>query len=140
MIEQSGFLIIAAHFRLDLSTCQGELAKACVAERISYLGLTLSDAHSSQVEMLLTNFVVSQMQTPGSTYYRSEAVDQGNQQQDQAAKGGKRKNKNNTEEERPKAKAKAKNKKEQTKDDDPATAPDGENDDDGEDGSDALPW
>ena len=110
-----------------------------MAERISYLGLTLSDAHSSQVEMLLTNFVVSQMQTPGSTYYRSEAVDQGNQQQDQAAKGGKRKNKN-TEEERPKAKAKAKNKKEQTKDDDQATAPDGENDDDGEDGSDALPW
>ena len=102
------------------------MAKACVAERISYLGLTLSDAHSSQVEMLLTNFVVSQMQTPGSTYYRSEAVDQGNQQQDQAAKGGKRKNKNNTEEERPKAKAK--NKKEQTKDDDQATAPDGEND------------
>ena len=139
MIEQSGFLIIAAHFRLDLSTCQGELAKACVAERISYLGLTLSDAHSSQVEMLLTNFVVSQMQTPGSTYYRSEAVDQGNQPHDQAAKGGKRKNKN-TEEERPKAKAKAKNKKEQTKDDDQATAPDGENDDDGEDGSDALPW
>ena len=139
MIEQSEFLIIAAHFRLDLSTCQGELAKACVAERISYLGLTLSDAHSSQVEMLLTNFVVSQMQTPGSTYYRSEAVDQGNQPHDQAAKGGKRKNKN-TEEERPKAKAKAKNKKEQTKDDDPATAPDGENDDDGEDGSDALPW
>ena len=98
-----------------------------MAERISYLGLTLSDAHSSQVEMLLTNFVVSQMQTPGSTYYRSEAVDQGNQPHDQAAKGGKRKNKN-TEEERPKAKAKAKNKKEQTKDDDQAMAPDGEND------------
>ena len=109
-----------------------------MAERISYLGLTLSDPHSSQVEMLLTNFVVSQMQTPGSTYYRSEAVDQGNQQE-QAAKGGKRKNKN-TEEERPKAKAKAKNKKEQTKDDDQsATAPDEEKDDD-EDGSDALPW
>ena len=110
-----------------------------MAERISYLGLTLSDAHSSQVEMLLTNFVVSQMQTPGSTYYRSEAVDQGNQQE-QAAKGGKRKNKNTDGEERPKAKAKAKNKKEQTKDDDQAaTAPDEEKDDD-EDGSDALPW
>jgi hypothetical protein len=124
---------------LDLSTSQGELAKACVAERVSYLGLTLSDSHSTQVEMILTNFVVTLMQTEGSTFYRSDTVAQG-KQQEQVTKGGKRKNEN-SKEERPKAKAKAKkNKEEQTKDDDKATAPDAGDDDDAEDGSDALPW
>lgn len=115
------------------------MAKACVSERISYLGLTLSDAHSSQLEMILTNFVVTQMQTEGSTYYRSEAAAQGNQQV--GPKGPKRKNES-TKEERPKAKAKGKNKNnEQTKDDDKATAPEaGDDDNAAEDGEDALPW
>ena len=110
------------------------MAKACVAERVSYLGLTLSDSHSTQVEMILTNFVVTLMQTEGSTFYRSETVAQG-KQQEQVTKGSKRKNEN-SKEERPKAKGK----KEQTKDDDKATAPDAGDDDDAEDGSDALPW
>ena len=104
-----------------------------MAERVSYLGLTLSDSHSTQVEMILTNFVVTLMQTEGSTFYRSDTVAQG-KQQEQVTKGSKRKNEN-SKEERPKAKGK----KEQTKDDDKATAPDA-GDDDAEDGSDALPW
>lgn len=110
-----------------------------MSERISYLGLTLSDAHSSQLEMILTNFVVTQMQTEGSTYYRSEAAAQGNQKV--GPKGPKRKNES-TKEERPKAKAKGKNKNnEQTKDDDKATAPEaGDDDNAAEDGEDALPW
>ena len=108
-----------------------------MAERVSYLGLTLSDSHSTQVEMILTNFVVTLMQTEGSTFYRSDTVAQG-KQQEQVTKGSKRKNEN-SKEERPKAKGK-KNKEEQTKDDDKATAPDAGDDDDAEDGSDALPW
>ena len=105
-----------------------------MAERVSYLGLTLSDSHSTQVEMILTNFVVTLMQTEGSTFYRSDTVAQG-KQQEQVTTGSKRKHEN-SKEERPKAKGK----KEQTKDDDKATAPDAGDDDDAEDGSDALPW
>ena len=77
-----------------------------MAERVSYLGLTLSDSHSTQVEMILTNFVVTLMQTEGSTFYRSDTVAQG-KQQEQVTKGSKRKNEN-SKEERPKAKAKGK--------------------------------
>ena len=105
-----------------------------MAERVSYLGLTLSDSHSTQVEMILTNFVVTLMQTEGSTFYRSDTVAQG-KQQEQVTKGSKRKSEN-SKAERPKAKGK----EAQTKDDDTATAPDAGDDDDAEDGSDALPW
>ena len=45
-----------------------------MAERVPYHGLTLSECHSGKLEMILTNFVVTQMQTEGSTFYRAEAV------------------------------------------------------------------
>ena len=59
--------------RLDLSCSQGELAKACVAERIPFAGLTLSETHSTKLEVILTEFVLTLMQTEGSTYYRAGA-------------------------------------------------------------------
>lgn len=59
--------------RLDCSSSQGELAKACLAERIPFAGLTLSEAHSTKLEVILTNFVLSLMQSEGSTYYRPDA-------------------------------------------------------------------
>lgn len=82
--------------RLDLASGQGELAKACLAERVPYMGLTLSESHSTQLELILTNFAVTLMQTEGSTYYRAAA---------------KRKSEGEgNEDEPPKAKAKAKGK------------------------------
>ena len=72
------FLILAVviiELRLDLSSSQGELAKACVAERIPFAGLTLSEPHSNKLEVMLTEFVLSLMQSEGSTYYRADASD-----------------------------------------------------------------
>ena len=71
------------------------------------MGLTLSESHSTKLEMSLTNFVVTQMQTEGSTFYRAEAVG--------AAEGSGSANKRSAEpgdsqSERPKAKAKVKGK------------------------------
>ena len=92
--------------------------------------------------MILTNFVVTLMQTEGSTYYRSEAAAQPREAQaaETSAQGKKRKN-DSLEEARPKAKAKGKKKgkqDEQTKDDDTEAATAGDADDD--DAEDALPW
>ena len=123
-----------------MSVSQGELAKACVAELISFCGLTLSDCHSSHMEMTLTNFVVSQMMTEGSTFYRSEAAAQGSQEEPdhQTKKNSKRKSEGK--EERPKAKAKGKNKgqtkevEENVEDDEAA------GEEVAEDTSDQLPW
>ena len=42
--------------------------------RIPYAGLTLTEAHSTKMELLLTEFVLSQMQMEGSTYYRADAL------------------------------------------------------------------
>ena len=70
------FLILAVviiELRLDLSSSQGELAKACVAERIPFAGLTLSEPHSTKLEVMLTEFVLSLMQSEGSTYYRADS-------------------------------------------------------------------
>ena len=85
---------------LDLASGQGELAQACVAERVPYHGFTLSECHSGKLEMILTNFVVTQMQTEGSTFYRSDAVVTTDSSNKRAGE--------ESQEERPKAKAKAK--------------------------------
>lgn len=78
-----------------------------MAERVPFVGLTLSESHSAKLEMILTNFVLTQMQTEGSTFYRADAAAG-------PAAGTKRKAETETEgsqgQERPKAKAKGKGK------------------------------
>ena len=77
-----------------------------MAERVPYHGLTLSECHSGKLEMILTNFVVTQMQTEGSTFYRAEAVTAvGTSGSD----SNKRSSDDCGQDQRPKAKAKVKN-------------------------------
>ena len=70
------------------------------------MGMTLSESHSSHMEMMLTSFVVSEMGTEGSTFYRSEATTHCGPN----ASESKRKNASGEEGQPPKAKAKAKGK------------------------------
>jgi hypothetical protein len=59
---------------LDLSVDQASLAKACVLERTPYWGLALSERHAWKVEVVLTDFVLSEMKKEGSSHYRPECV------------------------------------------------------------------
>ena len=74
----------------------GRASESLSGRERPYMGLTLSESHSTQLELILTNFAVTLMQTEGSTYYRAAA---------------KRKSEGEgNEDEPPKAKAKAKGK------------------------------
>ncbi|CAE7656878.1 unnamed protein product, partial [Symbiodinium necroappetens] len=59
---------------VDLAIGQGECLKACLALRIPAVGIALSDPHSKHVELALTEYVLKQMSTEGSTFYRAEAA------------------------------------------------------------------
>ena len=59
-----------------MSCGQGTAARACLSERLPFLGFTLSEVHSKKLELQLTDFIVSEMQREGSTHYRPEAVQQ----------------------------------------------------------------
>ena len=129
---------------MDLSSSQGELAKACLLARVPYAGLTLSECHSTQLEVLLTQYVLSQMRTEGSTYYRADASAIGaSGQGGQKRKNGEQEGEDQTTETKPK-KAKAKSKPKatpkasQTKDPDPETVEETEDAAGGEE--DDLPW
>lgn len=67
-------LSIRSTLRIDLSVGQAGLAKACVLERIPYWGLALSERHCRKVEVVLTDFVLSEMRREGSSHYRPECV------------------------------------------------------------------
>ena len=60
--------------RLDLAAGQGCAAKAALLERVPYYGFVLSDQHCKKLELLLTEFVLSQMKIEGTSHYRPEAV------------------------------------------------------------------
>ena len=51
--------------RIDLSVGQAGLAQACLKERITYWGLALSERHCRKVEVVLTDFVLSEMRREG---------------------------------------------------------------------------
>ena len=128
---------------MDLSSSQGELAKACLLARVPYAGLTLSECHSTQLEVLLTQYVLSQMRTEGSTYYRADASAIGaSGQGGQKRKNGEQEGEDQTETKPKKAKAKSKPKAtpkaSQTKDPDPETVEETEDAAGGEE--DDLPW
>ena len=53
---------------------QAESAKACLLERKAFVGVTLSEAHSKRIEILLTNYLTDEFQREGSTFYRPESV------------------------------------------------------------------
>lgn len=123
--------------RLDLSSAQGELAKACLAERVPYLGVTLSENHSTHLEMILTNYAVTLMQTEGSSFYRADAAGS------ETAGSNKRKGSGPGEGEPPKAKAKAKNKaksKAKATQEEPAPEDDEANPEGSELAAEELPW
>eukprot|EP00435_Cladocopium_sp_Y103_P050067 s89_g15.t1 len=58
---------------IDLAAGQGTACKACLAERLPYFGLTLTETHSKKLELQLTDFVVAEMKREGSTFFRPEA-------------------------------------------------------------------
>jgi hypothetical protein len=47
--------------RLDLAAGQGCAAKAALLERVPYYGFVLSDQHCKKLQLLLTEFLLSQM-------------------------------------------------------------------------------
>ena len=57
----------------DLAPGQGTAAKACLAERLPYFGLTLSETHGRKLELQLTDYIVAEMKREGSTFFRPEA-------------------------------------------------------------------
>lgn len=59
---------------IDLACGQAESAKACLLERKAFVGVTLSEAHSKRIEILLTNYLTDEFQREGSTFYRPESV------------------------------------------------------------------
>lgn len=50
------------------------MAKACLQERIPYWGLALSELHCRKTEVVLTDFILSEMRREGSSHYRPECV------------------------------------------------------------------
>ena len=62
---------------LDLSVGQGCSARACLLERVPFVGFTLSEQHSKRLEVQLTDFIVAEMKREGSTHYRPEACNSG---------------------------------------------------------------
>lgn len=124
-------LHLVVKMRCDLAAAQGELAKACLSERVPFYGFTLSEAHSRHLEILLTDYVLEQMSTEGSTFYRSEVASKADDRKRTAEEDKKPVPKK-------KAKAKSKNNK-------PETDAVGENQDDnaaeGEEATGSpLPW
>ena len=63
---------------------QGELAKACISERIPCQAFTVTDAHAKHLELLLTEFVLGLMKTEGSSFYRAAAAGSGGGAEEQA--------------------------------------------------------
>jgi hypothetical protein len=77
---------------------QGELAKACISERIPCQAFTVTDAHAKHLELLLTEFVLGLMKTEGSSFYRAAAAGSGGGAEEQA----KRKKEGDDQEKKPK--------------------------------------
>ena len=112
-----------------------------MAERIPFAGLTLTEAHPTKLELILTEFVLSLMKSEGSTYYRANA----SALEPEASKKRKHTGEDGQEDtgSKPKGKAKAKGqpkatpKANQSKDTDATAETDA---DAGEAGEDDLPW
>ena len=128
---------IAYVLRLALSMGQGELAKACISERIPCQAFTVTDAHAKHLELLLTEFVLGLMKTEGSSFYRAAAAGSGGGAEEQA----KRKKEGDDQEKKPK-KPKTAPKKKQKKAVEAETQnenQDEQNEDEDEQDSD-MPW
>ena len=93
--------------RLDLAMGQGEGAKACLTERLPFLGFCLTESHCKKMELRLTHFVLSEMRKEGSTHFRPEACGTSAESAKPDEEGGTKP--------KPKAKAKSKEGKEQAK-------------------------
>ena len=59
---------------VDLSPAQGEFLKACLAARTKCLAVVHTDSHAKHLELLCTDFVLSELSREGSTFFRPEAV------------------------------------------------------------------
>ena len=59
---------------VDVSPGQGEFLKGCLALRTKAVAIAGTDAHCSHLELLLTDYILSELSREGSTFYRPEAV------------------------------------------------------------------
>lgn len=59
---------------VDLSPAQGEFLKACLAARTKCLAVVHTESHAKHLELLCTDFVLSELSREGSTFFRPEAA------------------------------------------------------------------
>ena len=59
---------------VDLSPGQGEFLKACLAARTKCLAVVHTESHAKHLELLCTDFVLSELSREGSTFFRPEAA------------------------------------------------------------------
>ena len=65
---------------VDVSPGQGELLKACLATRTKVVAVVGSDAHGSRLELLLTDYILSELSREGSTFFRPESLQKDDQE------------------------------------------------------------
>ena len=73
---------------VDLSPGQGEFLKACLSARTKCFALCGTEAHSKHLELLLTDWVLSELSREGSTFFRPEAVPKEDPEKDDAEEDG----------------------------------------------------
>ena len=59
---------------LDVSPGQGEFLKASLASRTKAIAICGTEVHGSRLELLLTEYILSELSREGSTFYRPESV------------------------------------------------------------------
>lgn len=69
---------------VDLSPAQGEFLKACLAARTKCFALCGTESHAKHLELLLTDWVLSELSREGSTFFRPEAVPKEDPEKDDA--------------------------------------------------------
>ena len=60
---------------VDLSPGQGEFLKACLAARTKCLAVAHTESHAKHLELICTDFVLSELRREGSTFFRPDAVE-----------------------------------------------------------------
>jgi hypothetical protein len=59
---------------IDASPAQGEFMKACLSSRTKAVAICGTESHCARLELLLTDFVLSELSREGSTFYRPDAM------------------------------------------------------------------
>ncbi len=76
---------------VDLSPGQGEFLKACLAARTKSLAVVHTESHAKHLELLCTDFVLSELSREGSTFFRPETAAKDEEEESEAEKSKKTK-------------------------------------------------